>query len=108
MIDWERVDELRDEIGAEDLADVIDMFLDEVAEKLQDVQAGTSTASLSEDMHFLKSSALNIGFADLAQLCSTAEAQAEAGDTDVDIAEIVTCFAASSKELRQNEAIKAA
>lgn len=108
MIDWDRVTELRDEIGADDLATVIGMFLDEVSEKLQEVQGGSSTASLSEDMHFLKSSALNIGFAELAQLCSAAEVKAEAGDLDIDIGEIAACFATSAQELRQHEAIKAA
>ena len=47
MIDWDRVTELRDEIGAEDLATVIEMFLEEVAEKLQEVMDGTSKAALS-------------------------------------------------------------
>jgi len=108
MIDWDRVAELRDEIGSEDLATVIGMFLDEVAEKLLEVQDGTSKASLSENMHFLRSSALNIGFSELAKMCSEVEAKADAGDLHVDAAAIAACFEASADELRQHEGIRAA
>lgn len=108
MIDWDRVTELRDEIGAEDLATVIGMFLDEVAEKLQEVRDGSSKATLSEDMHFLRSSALNIGFFELAKMCSEVEVKADAGDWNVDIAAISACYEASAKELRQHEGIRAA
>lgn len=108
MIDWDRVAELRDEIGAEDLTTVIGMFLDEVAEKLQAVKDGASRATLSEDMHFLRSSALNIGFAELAKLCSAIEAKVDAGDVHLDIATITRCFEASAKELREHEGISAA
>ena len=30
MIDWPRVKELKDEIGAEDFGEVVDLFLEEV------------------------------------------------------------------------------
>ena len=30
MIDWQRVNELRDEVGAEDFEEVVDLFLEEV------------------------------------------------------------------------------
>jgi len=107
MIDWDRVAELRDEIGAEDLATVIEMFLEEVAEKLQEVVGGSSKASLSEDMHFLRSSALNIGFVELAKMCATVEDKADTGHLNADITAISACYDASAKELREHEGIRA-
>ena len=108
MIDWDRVTELRDEIGAEDLATVIEMFLEEVAEKLQEVMDGTSKAALSEDMHFLRSSALNIGFVKLAEMCAAVEEKAGVGHLNADIAAISACYEASAKELREHEGIRVA
>ena len=35
MIDWERVSELIDEIGAEDFGEVVELFLDEVDNAIQ-------------------------------------------------------------------------
>ena len=35
MIDWTRVSELRDEIGAEDFGDVVEIFLEEVEAEVE-------------------------------------------------------------------------
>lgn len=72
MIDWDRVDGLRAEIGAEDFAEVVAMFLeeaDEVAERL----SRQSDDALRADLHFLKGAALNLGFSALADLCGQGE-----------------------------------
>lgn len=108
MIDWDRVAELRDEIGEEDLAEVVEMFLDEVAEKLADLKAGVIPQSIAEDMHFLKSSALNIGFATLAGLCSDAEVAASDDPSSVDLGKVEECFKMSCQELRAEGSIRAA
>ena len=39
MIDWDRVSELRDEVGAEDFLEVVEMFLDEVNEEIDTITA---------------------------------------------------------------------
>jgi HPt (histidine-containing phosphotransfer) domain-containing protein len=80
MIDWTRVRALRDEIGAEDFDEVVALFLDEVGEaagKLDSAPPGELPAAL----HFLKGSAMSIGFADFAALCGAGEK--EAGPVDV-------------------------
>jgi len=71
MIDWIRVRVLRDEIGPDDFDEVIAMFMDEADEVVGRLSAG---GGLAGDLHFLKGSALNIGFRDLAALCEDAEA----------------------------------
>ena len=93
MIDWARVSELRDEVGAEDFDEVVELFLEEVDEAIAASRDLTDLSELETQCHFLKGSALNIGFRDLANLCQTGEAAAAAGQgADVDIAAIVQSY----------------
>jgi len=62
MIDWNRVDELRTEVGPEDFIEVVDLFLEEVDEIIDRFRNGAQEENLEETLHFLKGSALNIGF----------------------------------------------
>lgn len=75
MIDWARVLELRDEIGGDDFDEVVALFLSEVEERLEGLNALKPATELCEDFHFLKGSALNLGFADFANLCHTGETE---------------------------------
>ena len=93
MIDWARVSELRDEVGAEDFDEVVELFLEEVDEAIAALRDLTDLSELETQCHFLKGSALNIGFRDFANLCQTGEAAAAAGQgADVDIAAIVQSY----------------
>ena len=95
MINWDRVTELRDEIGGEDFAEVVTLFLeeaDEVALRLPDC---TNAKPLENALHFLKGSALNLGFSDLASLCQEGERIAASGSADFDVARVVACYDAS-------------
>lgn len=96
MIDWSRLDELREEIGDEDLADVVAMFLDEADGVVGRVATGLSDAELESQLHFLKGSALNLGLAELAMLCQDGERRAANGDGDlVDLGQIAAVYQAS-------------
>ncbi|AWB50069.1 histidine kinase [Gemmobacter aquarius] len=64
LINWTRVQELRDEIGHDSFAEVVAVFLDES----DTVIARPSLTA--EDLHFLRGAALNLGFAELAEACS--------------------------------------
>jgi HPt (histidine-containing phosphotransfer) domain-containing protein len=94
MIDWDRVASLRAEIGADDFAEVADMFLVEADEVIERLLAGSAGAELEAHLHFLKGSALNLGFADLAVLCSEGEKRAAGGEA-VDVARVIRCYASS-------------
>ena len=96
MIDWDRVNELRDEIGAEDFAEVVEIFLEEVEEEITKLRSVTDKSTLESPLHFLKGSALNLGFEAFSQLCQAGETAAAtgAGDT-VDIAQVLKCYDAS-------------
>lgn len=98
MIDWARVIELRDEIGAEDFEEVVELFLSEVEERLETLSNDKGVKELSEDFHFLKGSALNLGFDHVARLCHESEKQADAGGIVDDVAAVKNAYDASKAE----------
>lgn len=95
MIDWGRVAELRDEVGAENFSEIVALFLEEADEATQRPLAPGDARSLESLLHFLKGSALNLGFSDLALLCQTGERLAAQGDTSTDMTQIRAVYAAS-------------
>ena len=54
MISWERVNELRNEIGAEDFQEVVELFLEEVEEVIERLRQTPDPTSYEADLHFLK------------------------------------------------------
>lgn len=96
MIDWIKVRELRDDVGAEDFDEVVELFLEEVQETIDKLTAGVDPTCLEEDLHFLKGSALNLGFSDFSRLCQTGEKMSGEGQAaNVDVAAILSTYAAS-------------
>lgn len=95
MIDWDRVNQLRSEIGAEDFADVVALFLGETDEVIAGLTALHGPSAVEAALHFLKGSALNLGFADLARLCQDGERRAATGDAAVDLAAVAQVYEAS-------------
>lgn len=87
-IDWDRLNELRDDIGEEDFADVALLFVAELQETLARLTDETAQAS---DFHFLRGSASNLGFVALVAACSAAEAACNAG-TCPDVASLRQAF----------------
>lgn len=102
MINWERVEELRDEIGAEDFDEVVELFLDEVEEVIERLRAAPDLSTLEADLHFLKGSALNLGFETFSQLCQAGEAASAAGQAaTVDVPAILGAFEESKAIFQQ-------
>ncbi|MCR9110198.1 Hpt domain-containing protein [Marivita sp. XM-24bin2] len=105
MIDWIRVSELRDEIGAEDFAEVADLFLMEVEETLSQLDGPKhNVVQIREMMHFLKGSALNLGFCKLADVCNAAELAAAQGEVDIDIPAVQDLYTASREQFESEYA----
>jgi HPt (histidine-containing phosphotransfer) domain-containing protein len=100
MIDWDRVGELVDEIGAEDFGEVVELFLDEVESAIGLLEdADGNPVIVEEQMHFLKGAALNLGFDRLAQLCMKGEKSAAAGQPDaVSAADVRATYTASREQ----------
>lgn len=96
MIDWDKVEELRTEIGADDFSEVVDMFREEADQAVQALAAGPPVDEIEGLLHFLKGSALNLGLSDLASICQDGERKAAAGyGSLVDLAQVVRVYKAS-------------
>lgn len=78
-ISWSRIDELRDEVGAEDLAEIVDLFLVETDATLAELRGADDAAQAEALMHALKGSALNLGFDAVGDLCREGRATAAIG-----------------------------
>lgn len=109
MIDWARVNELQAEIGKDDFAEVVTMFLEEATEVVERFTACTTAAETEAALHFLKGSALNLGFRKLADLCQEGEKKAADGQAaTVDLPRIVSMFQASVKAFAEASETRAA
>ena len=97
MIDWARVEDLVDEVGAEDFGEIVDLFLKEVETAVTKLEAADDNPVLLEEhMHFLKGAALNLGFDALAQACQKGEtAAAENNPHAVTAAEVREIYSLS-------------
>lgn len=69
MIDWERIEDLRREVGQKDFADVVGLFFEEIDCSLPEVFELTEPDEIRDLLHFIRGSALNLGFFELARLC---------------------------------------
>lgn len=107
MINWPRVRQLRNEVGEDEFDEVVLIFLDEVGEVIDRLQADTERRELEQNLHFLKGSALSLGFETFSKLCQDGERRAAAGQgAEVDLDAVLTAFDESRKsflaELAQN------
>lgn len=93
MIDWHRVTELRSEIGAEEFREVAEMFLEETDEVIAALRDSPTPPDLRKQLHFLKGSALNLGFCEMAGLCSQGERLASVGEGEkVDLPTLISLY----------------
>lgn len=109
MIDWQRVTELRSEIGAEGFAEIVELFLDEVESVV--MKLGSRPERLGEELHFLKGSAWNLGFRAFGAICQDGERKCAAGENAaVDVHAVIDCYSASKEVfmLRVDEFCRAA
>lgn len=99
MIDWSRVAELREEIGPEDFSEVVEIFLEEVEGEIDALRGDGVQNDLEGTLHFLKGSALNLGFKEFSDLCQMGETAAAAGQMDqIDLPATVASFDRSKTE----------
>ncbi len=69
MISMERIDELRSEVGEEDFAEIVELFLGEADALIDTLEGLPGPEDADPLLHSLKGSALNLGFVQLADLC---------------------------------------
>ena len=98
MIDWERVNTLCEEVGADDFDEVVALFLDEVEDVITRLRRAPDLATLEEDLHFLKGSALGLGFKSFSTLCQAGETMSAQGHAkEVNLSEILDNYTASKQ-----------
>lgn len=96
MIDWNRVRELQDEIGADDFGEIVEVFMEEVESAIGQLPDADKGSELEALMHLIKGCAWNLGFRALGKLCADGEAAAASGEgSSVDIPEITSAFEAA-------------
>ena len=99
MINWDRVIELREEVGSEDFLEVVDLFLEEVDDVIERLQETDCSSEIEAQLHFLKGSALNLGFRALGELCSAGERLARDGRLgEFDLGDIFGVYGLSMAE----------
>lgn len=96
MIRWDRVMQLRDEVGPDEFDEVVEIFLEEVQEVIARLHRDIDRVELEQNLHFLKGSALSLGFDQFSKLCQDGERQASAGQgADVDLPALLAVFDSS-------------
>jgi len=101
MIDWIQIKALRDDVGAEDFEEVVEIFIEEVAEIVERLRSAPQLDTLCADLHAVKGSALNLGFTNFADLCQTGETLAGEGRADeVILQPILDAFETSKASFR--------
>lgn len=96
MIDWTRLKDLRDEVGVEEFEDIVVLFMDEVDGTIEKLKSDLYTDTLEEDLHFLKGSALILGFREVSDLCQIGETEASQGRAkSVDVGAILKAYQTS-------------
>ncbi|CTQ49408.1 hypothetical protein JDO7802_01421 [Jannaschia donghaensis] len=73
MIDASRIEELRAEIGDDDLSFIVSVYLEEARSTLHQVAGGLPQPDYVRAVHFLRSGALNLGLCGIAVLAGQME-----------------------------------
>lgn len=100
MINWSQIKQLEEDVGTEDLEEVVTLFLSEVDEAIGELETVTSCGpkQVAEALHFLKGSAFNLGFQSFGEYCSIGEAHAHAGNTsEISMSQVEQLYQESKK-----------
>lgn len=99
MIEWQRLEELRDDVGEEEIAGVIDLFLAEIRQALPGLAQSDAHGRVAL-LHSMKGSARNIGLYGFARICDDEERRIlENGLPAVSDADIAAAFAQADGQL---------
>ena len=83
MIDWARINELKGEVGEDAVAEVVEIFFEEVDDAMAALGSAATPDSLADALHFLKGSAQNVGMTDVSDACAAQEGEVRAGNRTV-------------------------
>lgn len=97
MLDWTHIIRLRQEVGEDSFAEIVDLFFTEVNDVFDRLRRQGATHT---DMHFLKGSAANLGFAEFSKRCQIAEHMLLSNEGEPDIQSVFDSFEASCKSFQ--------
>lgn len=98
-IDWTRLKDLREDVGGDGFAEVLELFLDELEAGVMLLSADPGKTSESQ-LHALKGAARNLGMEAVGQLCHDGEVSCADVGIDADFAvQLQDVYAASKTEL---------
>lgn len=99
MLDWNRIRELRSEVGEDEFKLILELFLDEVEGVIMRLSK-RQPARLASDLHFLRGCAWNLGFRGFGILCDEGERLATDGRAAAfDLEALMNCYSASKREM---------
>lgn len=98
MLDWTHIIRLRQEVGEDSFAEIVDLFFAEVNEVFERIR---NNGAKHTDMHFLKGSAANLGFAEFSKACQIAEHALLTEDGEADIQSVFSSFEASCESFSE-------
>lgn len=80
MIDWSQVADLYTDFDEDSFSEVLQVFVQEMKAGMAQLKAAQSPDENRTAFHFLKGAALNLGFSEVANLCSSGELRAAEGE----------------------------
>lgn len=98
MLDWNRIRELRSEVGEDEFKLILELFLDEVEAVLMRLNR-RAPSRLASELHFLKGCAWNLGFRAFGLLCDEGEKLIACGRVSAFDAEAVIESYSTSKHM---------
>lgn len=103
MINWNRVNELRDDFGEDVFTEIVTVFLEETDGVINRLKSVGIDPELGKTMHFLKGSALNLGFTQMASLSQLAETAATQNQASLGmIANVINSYESSKSHFRNS------
>jgi HPt (histidine-containing phosphotransfer) domain-containing protein len=102
MIDWAQARQLQEDVGKEEMAEVVELFLSEVDEAMETLQNSYDTIPAEDRaaaFHFLKGCASNLGFKTFGDQCSLGEEITKGGGVpDFEISDLAAIYASSKQQ----------
>ncbi|MFC0811617.1 Hpt domain-containing protein [Paracoccus panacisoli] len=102
MIDWKRMAALRHEVGEDEFAPLVELFLDEIEGAIM-TMVPNDPDRMEQRLHFLKGCGLNMGLNAFCRLCDTWERMVATGLGDqLDVEALMAGYAASKQALMRD------
>ncbi len=105
MINWQQARQLQQDVGKDEMAEVVELFISEVDEAIETLRNNYSTMAASEKtaaFHFLKGCALNLGFNTFGAQCGLGEEITQSGkEPDFGITDFLDVYARSKQQFAQ-------